>query len=106
MTMYRRGRACSVSMSRTLDSSEQMLFNVQITASQYRTIDITQVLGVWLDRNMKFESHVDQLKALNIFTWNNFECILNEAMKPSSRLKPFNIYIRPRIDYGIILCYK
>ena len=55
---------------------------------------------------MKFKSHVDQLKALNIFTLNDFHVSFNQAIKPSSRLKLFNIYIRPRIDYSTILWYN
>ena len=83
-----------------------MLFHVWNTASQYRTTDLAKVLGVWLDRHLKSQSHVDQLKALNIFTSNNFKCLLNHANKPSSRFKLFIVYIRPRIDYSNFLWYN
>ena len=63
--------------------TEQMLLIVQTTASQYRTTDITNVLGLRLDRNLIFKNHVNQLKAPKIFTWKNFKCIPNQAFKPS-----------------------
>ena len=83
-----------------------MLYNAQNTASQYRTTVLTTILGACSDQHMKLESHVDQSKIPSNFTWNIFKCILNETIKPSFRLKIFNVYISPKIDYGIVLWYN
>ena len=48
---------------------------------------------------MKLKSHVDQFKALSIFTRNNFKDILNQSRKPGSQVIHFNIYIRPTIEF-------
>ena len=83
--------------------TELILFHVQNINNQYRTTKPTKVSGVWLDRHMNFKDHVDHLKALNFFTWNSFQCIIRQANKRSSRLKIFNLYIRPRIDFSPVL---
>ena len=69
--------------------TEQMLFNVQNTACQYPTTDINKSLGVWLDRNIKYKTHVDQGKGLNIFTWNNFNCFLKRINQTKFSIETF-----------------
>ena len=86
--------------------TQQMLFNIQNTATRYQTTDITKNLVVWLDRITKFKIHVDQLKVREIFTEKNFKYILNQAIRTSSRLKLFDLYILPKIDYNSVLWYK
>ena len=72
--------------------TEQMLFNTVKRSAKYSFTNVAKVLGVQLDPQLKFRSHFNHLTAFNLFTWNNFKCILNRGIKPTSRLNLFNVY--------------
>ena len=71
---------------------QQMLFNTVKSSAKYSITDVAKVVGVQLDPQLKFRSHFNHLTAFNLFTWNNFKCILNRGIKPTSRSSLFNVY--------------
>ena len=60
-----------------------------------------KVLGVQIDRQLKFRSYVDHFTAFNPFTWNNLRCNMNRGIKLTSRLKFFNVNTNSKVVCNI-----
>ena len=69
--------------------TEMMLFSLQKLANQNRSTKVKKI-GNLVYSKQDFENHVDQLKALSMCTWENFQSNFNQASQATSRLQLIN----------------
>ncbi len=78
-------------------------FRLKLCGKNIVLVDEIKYLGVMLNKQDKARAHINKRKQAAYASYNSLKTtgIINKYMDPISKMKLFNIYIRPILSYGL-----